>query len=357
QVLVTDEGSVRFHAPDALGVVVLLIGTLSLTWRRRAPLLVLAASAAAFFVYHTLGYAPPPLPFAPLIALYTAAALRSPRISATAAAAIVVGLVAAGVTEEGPLTDDQFLAYLTSAGAAWMLGYGVQLGRARASLWEGQAVQLAREQAERTKAAIRQEQARIARELHDIVAHNVSVIVAQAGAAQKVFDTDAEQSRQALHSIEMTGREALTEMRRLLNVLHTDAGQDDRAPQPGLDQLPSLVAHMRRAGLPVELTVRGRARPLAPGVELSAYRIIQEALTNVLKHAGPTRAWVELVYHPASLELTVRDEGRGSAQALVAGHGLVGMRQRVALVGGELTVGPARRGGFEVTAKLPVGGG
>jgi signal transduction histidine kinase len=236
-----------------------------------------------------------------------------------------------------------------------MLGYGVQLNRARTSLLEEQATQLEREQAARTEAAVEQEQARIARELHDIVAHNVSVIVAQAGAAQRVFDTDSERSRQALGSIELTGREALTEMRRLLGVLRTDR-QENRAPQPGLDQLPGLVEQMRRAGLPVQLTIGGHRRPLAAGVELSAYRIIQEALTNVLKHAGPTRAWVDLTYHSDFLEVQVRDEGRGNSGDLVAGHGLVGMRQRVVLVGGELVVGPAPTGGFVVTAQLPMGG-
>jgi signal transduction histidine kinase len=268
---------------------------------------------------------------------------------------MVAGVAAAGVTEEGPLTDDQFLAYVMSVATAWMLGYGVQLNRARTSLLEEQATQLEREQAARTEAAVEQEQARIARELHDIVAHNVSVIVAQAGAAQRVFDTDSERSRQALGSIELTGREALTEMRRLLGVLRTDR-QENRAPQPGLDQLPGLVEQMRRAGLPVQLTIGGHRRPLAAGVELSAYRIIQEALTNVLKHAGPTRAWVDLTYHSDFLEVQVRDEGRGNSGDLVAGHGLVGMRQRVVLVGGELVVGPAPTGGFVVTAQLPMGG-
>lgn len=356
QVLETDEGSLRFHVPDLLGVALLLVGTLALAWRRYVPLLVLVVTAAAFFVYHALGYAPPPLPFALLIALYTVAALSAPPTSAAATGAIILGVAAAGVTEEGPLTDDQFLAYVMSAAAAWMLGYGVQLTRARTALLEEQAVQLEREQAARTEAAVEQEKARIARELHDIVAHGVSVIVAQAGAAQRVFDVNPEHSRQALNAIEITGREALIEMRRLLNVLRADRGQDNRAPQPGLDQLPALVAQVRRAGLPVELVVGGEARPLAAGVELSAYRIIQEALTNILKHAGPTRAWVELAYHPGLLELTVRDEGRGSSRDVVAGHGLVGIGQRVTLLHGELVVGPAPGGGFQVRAKLPLGG-
>jgi signal transduction histidine kinase len=213
-------------------------------------------------------------------------------------------------------------------------------------------VRSAAEQAEWTRVAVEQEQARIARELHDIVAHNVSVIVAQAAAARRVFDAEPEHARQVLAAIETTARQALVEMRRLLGVLHPDPGAQ-LAPQPRLDRLPGLVAQISRAGLPVELVVQGRRRPLPAGVELSAYRIVQEALTNALKHAGAARATVVLGYRAAGLELRVSDDGRGAPAGVVTGQGLVGMRQRAALLGGKLVAGPGPAGGFQVTATLP----
>jgi signal transduction histidine kinase len=355
QVRLTPVGHVRFRTADALGVALLLLGTLPIAWRRRAPLLVLGVSGATFLLYEALGYAPPPLPFAPLIALYTVA-VSSEALTATAATgAMAIGVAAAAVTHRGPLTHDQFLAYLLSTVAAGVLGYGVQL-RSRVASLEQQAVRLAREQSDRTKLAVEQEQARIARELHDIVAHNISVIVALAGAARRVADAELEHARQALSAIELTGREALTEMRRLLGVLRTDRGVAERAPQPGLDRLPFLLAQVEQAGLPVQLTVHGTPRPLPAGIELSAYRIVQEALTNTLKHAGTTRATVALGYHNGYLELQIRDDGHSPTADLVPGQGLVGMQQRAALLGGELAAGPGPEGGFRVMAKLPVDG-
>jgi signal transduction histidine kinase len=218
-----------------------------------------------------------------------------------------------------------------------------------------QAAQLTREQAAQTQAAVRQEQTRIARELHDIVAHRVVVMVAQAGASKRIFDAEPERARRALTSIENMGREALIEMRRLLGVLWTH-DEESKSPQPGLADLPDLIAQIERAGLPVELRISGQPRTLPAGVELSAYRIVQEALTNTLKHAGPARAEVELRYHPDLLEVRVDDDGQGSSSLLKAGQGLVSMRQRAALLGGEVSLGPRSGTGFQVAAKLPVNG-
>ena len=354
QVLLTEDESVRFRAADTLGVALVLVGTLSLMLRRRAPLAVLGVSSVAFFGYQALGYAPPPLPFAALIALYTVAVRCSLVVSTSAAGAMIIGVIVAALTDHSPLTDDQFLAYLFSAVTAVMLGYGVQLSRAHTSLLEEQTARLARERAAETELAVQKEQARIARELHDIVAHNVSVIVAQAGAAQCVFDAEPKYARQALGSIEATGREALIEMRRLLRVVQPD--HIERTPQPGLRQLPTLVKQVGRAGLPVQLAICGDPRPLPAGVELSAYRIVQEALTNTLKHAGPTRASVVVGYDTGFLRLQIRDEGRGATPDTPPGHGLVGMRQRAALLGGKLSAGPRPDIGFQVTAELPVNG-
>jgi signal transduction histidine kinase len=356
QVRLTPAGHLRFRTADMLGVALLLAVTLPIAWRRRAPLLVLGVSGAAFLLYEAFGYAPPPLPFAPLIALYSVAVGSTALTATGATAAMAAGVAAAAITHRGPLTHDQFLAYLLSTVAAGVLGYGVQL-RSRVVSLEQQAVRLAREQTDRTALAVRQEQARIARELHDIVAHNISVIVALAGAARRVADAEFENSRKALGSIEATGRAALGEMRLLLGVLRTERGGTQRAPQPGLDRLPFLLAQVEQAGLSVQLTVTGTPRPLPAGIELSAYRIVQEALTNTLKHAGMTRAAVTLGYQDGYLELRISDDGRSGDADPVPGQGLVGMQQRAALLGGELAAGPGTDGGFQVTAKLPVDGG
>ncbi len=353
----TRSGSASFHRADGIAVLLILAGTLPLVLRRRCAMLVLALSTATFAVYEMIGYAPAVLPFATLIALYSVAAWCQPPASLTATGLMVVGLVVLGFThDDGPLTDGELLAYVVSAVGAWMLGSWVQFRRAHTSLIEEQAARLAHEQAERTRMAVEQEQARIARELHDIVAHHVCVMVAQAGAAQRVFDAAPTQARGALGSIETTGREALVEMRRLLGVLRARQPRTESGPQPGLERLPSLIAHVEQAGLPVKLTLEGRVRPLPAGVELSAYRIVQEALTNTLKHAGAARVQVVVGYRSRWLELEVCDDGHGRAAGIVPGQGIVGMQQRAGLVGGELAVGSGPHGGFRVAARLPVSG-
>jgi signal transduction histidine kinase len=218
---------------------------------------------------------------------------------------------------------------------------------------EQRAAELAREQEGRTQAAVAQEQARIAREVHDIVAHDVSVMVAQAGAGRRVFATKPEVAAEALASIEAVGRDALDGLRRLVTLLRSDLEQSGRSPQPSLDRLPWLLDQVRRAGLPVTLTVRGVSRALPATVELNAFRIVQEALTNVLKHAGPTEAAVTLDYGDAELRVEVRDRGRGSAPSPSPGYGLISMQQRARMLGGDLVARPAGRG-FVVTARLPV---
>jgi signal transduction histidine kinase len=201
--------------------------------------------------------------------------------------------------------------------------------------------------------AVVEERARIARELHDAIAHNVSMMVVQAGAERRVLDQKRNSTRDVLETIERIGRDALTEMRRLVGMLRTDSG-DPLAPQPGLDDLPALVTQVREAGLPVELHVEGERRELPVGIELSAYRIVQEALTNALKHAGNARAMVHVRYGMDSLELEIADDGAGAARPVATGgHGLVGMRERVALYGGKLDAGRRPTGGFAVRVLLP----
>jgi signal transduction histidine kinase len=205
-----------------------------------------------------------------------------------------------------------------------------------------------------TREAVVDERARIARELHDAIAHNVSMMVIQAGAERRVLDGERGPTRDVLETIERIGRGALTEMRRLVGMLRSDAG-DPLTPQPGLNDLPTLVTQVREAGLPVELHVDGEPRELPVGIELSAYRIVQEALTNALKHAGEAHASVRVHYGADSLELEIVDDGGGAA-ALVSsgGHGLVGMRERVALYGGRLDAGRRPSGGFAVRVLLPI---
>jgi signal transduction histidine kinase len=224
-----------------------------------------------------------------------------------------------------------------------------------ATLLGERAERAERERELRAREAVADERARIARELHDVVAHDVSVMVVQAQGAARVLEGEQPQVRQALAAIEATGREAVDEMRRLLGVLRRSDDELAVAPQPSLGQLEALVAGVRDAGLPVELEVVGEPRTLPPGVDLSAYRIVQEALTNALKHAGPARARVVVRYEADAVALEVSDDGPGVAEAVGTGHGLVGMRERVALYGGDLEAGESREGGWALRARLPLG--
>ena len=208
---------------------------------------------------------------------------------------------------------------------------------------------------EEAREAVAEERARIARELHDVVAHSVTVMTVQAGAVRRLLTPEQEREREALLTVEQTGRQTLTEMRRLLGVLREEGETAALAPQPGLGTLGSLVDQVRGAGLPVELTYEGEQMTLPPGVDLSAYRIVQEALTNTLQHAGPAHAWVAVRYGTDEVEVEVANDGRTENDG-GQGHGLAGMRERVALCGGALTAGPRPGGGYTISARLPVTG-
>ena len=215
---------------------------------------------------------------------------------------------------------------------------------------------LEREHKLREKEALEEERARIARELHDLVAHNVSVMVVQAGVERHALPDSQASTRATLTAIEQAGRQALVEARRLLGVLRRNGDHEALEPQPSIERVDTLIEHVERAGLPVRLTIEGDEVPLPAGVDLCAYRIVQEALTNALKHAGPARAEVLLRYQASGLDIEVRDDGRGpsSPNGDGSGHGLIGMRERVALYGGRLRTGPREDGGFEVCAHLPL---
>ncbi|MDX2402872.1 sensor histidine kinase [Streptomyces microflavus] len=247
---------------------------------------------------------------------------------------------------------------------AWVMGDSLRTRRAYFNQLEERAARLEREREAQSKVAVAAERARIARELHDVVAHNVSVMVVQADGAAYVMDAAPDQARQALETISSTGRQALAEMRRLLGVLRTGDTREggEYVPQPDVEQIEDLVEQVRRTGLAVDFKVEGTARPLPSGVELTAYRIVQEALTNTRKHGGPDAgASVRLVYFDDGLGLLVEDDGRGAAHELYAdggadgaGHGMIGMRERVGMVGGTLDAGPRPGGGFRISALLPL---
>lgn len=238
------------------------------------------------------------------------------------------------------------------AAATWGIGRFVAERGRRAADLEERAEQLERMHAE----AVAGERATIARELHDVIAHSVSVMTVQAGAARLLLDEDSPRAKDSLVAVEQTGRQALGEMRRLLGILRGGEHEADLAPQPGIADLDALVDQVRAAGLPVDVVVEGEPKPLSPGVDLAAFRVVQEALTNALKHAGAARAQVSVSYHSTALELTVTNNGTApvNGRGRPGGHGLVGMQERVALYGGEFEAGPREGGGYAVRASLPL---
>jgi signal transduction histidine kinase len=238
----------------------------------------------------------------------------------------------------------------------WLAGYALRERAEQAEAAELRAAQAEREREAAARVAVAEERARIARELHDIVAHSVSVMVLQVGAVRHKLPASRSEDGEALKGVEQAGRTALAEMRRLLAAMRREGDEAELAPQPGLDRLDALLEEVGRAGLPVRLHVDGEPFRLPPSVDLSAYRIVQEALTNALKHARASTADVTVRYRPDELQLEVRDDGRGASPSDGLGHGLVGVRERVKIYGGEMTAGPANGGGFVLSTRLPVGG-
>jgi signal transduction histidine kinase len=239
-------------------------------------------------------------------------------------------------------------------GISWLAGFAVRERAVKAEVAEERATVAERERDAAARIAVAEERARIARELHDVVAHAVSVMVLQVGAVRHKLPEELDEDREALNDVERAGRTALTEMRRLLAAMRTDEDGAELAPQPGLDGLDSLAAEVGRAGLPVRLHVEGERFPLPRTIDLSAYRIVQEGLTNALKHARASAADVTVRYRPHELRLEVRDDGAGAAASDGLGHGLVGIRERVKIYGGEMSAGKANGGGFLLSTRLPV---
>jgi signal transduction histidine kinase len=239
---------------------------------------------------------------------------------------------------------------------AWVGGFALRERSEQAAAAELRATMAERERDAAARIAVAEERARIARELHDIVAHAVSVMVLQVGAVRHKLPDAFAEDRDALSSVERAGRTALTEMRRLLAAMRADGDEAELAPQPGLDGLDSLAEDVSRAGLPVRLHVHGEPFPLPRAIDLSAYRIVQEGLTNALKHSRGSNADVTIRYQPDELHLEVRDDGVGAAASDGLGHGLVGIRERVKIYGGEMTAGAANGSGFVLRTRLPVSG-
>jgi signal transduction histidine kinase len=359
-VLVAPSQQVGFRDLDVVAVLFSLAQGLPLVTRRRAPVTVLGVVSVATVGFLAAGY--PPLTTALLgavVATYGAAAYGRPRrtlIGAGLVVGLVLSLVAVSALRSIGLAAGELGALVLAFVTAWVLGDRMRTRRAYLRELEDRAYRLEQDRVREARAAVDAERARIARELHDVVAHGVSVIVLHARGAREVVGTDPVALRRSLDLIETTGREALSELRTVLGALRAeeDAGPN-RGPLPGVADLGELARRSRDAGVDVDVVVEGTERPVPPGVGLSAFRIVQEALTNVRKHSTATSARVVLRYAPDRLLVQIVDDGQALSRSASTGHGLVGMRERVTIFGGELATGPRAGGGYEVLAVLPLG--
>lgn len=357
-----------------------LVSLASLLVRHRNPTITFATGATVSLLHLAMGNDLRPVDVVALIGLFSVAAWGSRRLSFAllAASLLVAGAWAihaadANTREPAPPPpriiiidrlappgpeDDQvqdwggFAGIGLSLAVAWLAGLNTRQRRIRLSVLEQRAADLERERDTQAALAVAAERGRISRELHDVVAHALSVVVLQAQGAQAELERRPERAREALDAIVGTGRTALGEIRRLLGALGQD--EPDWEPQPGAERLPRLAADIRSAGTPVEFLVEGEPRPLSSTVDLAAYRIVQEALTNVLKHAGPAASvTIVMRYGPETLEIEVTDDGTATEEPSGAGHGLEGMRERVNVLGGTFDAGPRPERGFVVRATLP----
>lgn len=347
-----------FHGARPLEALLAALITVPLAWRRRRPLIAAAAVSAALaahalFVAREVSFLAGLLPLA--IMIYSVAAWGSPRVRLPGIACLVGAQVTMTlrIAEMQSTGEILFGAFVTVG--TWFVGELSGSRQRRVDQFAAHAHRIEAERSRWKRAAIAEERGRIARELHDVIAHSVSLMGVQAGAARSQLDNDPERARHALRAIEATARESVVELRRLLGILRERGGEAGLEPQPGMAEIEALVEQLRSTGLPLELTVEGQARAVPPGVALSAYRIVQEALTNAVKHAGGAPAVVRLVYTEEALELDIADEGdRAGVGNDGRGHGLIGMQERTALYGGTLEAGPRPEGGFAVRARLPI---
>lgn len=347
--LATTVGAAAKHNDAAIGVSLSVVGSLSLLARRRHPLAVLAVTAAAMIVQVVVIDLFAPLPTA--VALYTVADQLERRDSLIGGAATLAAITPAIWASVGWAHTPSLIGRLLAFVVAWLIGDSLGTRRRYIGALEERAERLERERETEAARAVAEEQARIARELHDVIAHTLSVIVVQAAAARDVFTVRPERAQEALAAIERSARGALEELRSLLGRVR--GNEVSFAPQPGLSDLDRLCEELRTSGLPVSVTIEGQPTELPQAVDLSAYRVVQESLTNTLKHARATRADVALRWQTNALEIEIRDNGAGATSSNGTGHGIVGMQERLALLGGTLTAGPST-GGFTVLARFPL---
>jgi len=330
---------------------------LPLLWRRRFPFGAPAGAAVAVAASTFVDGERVLYDFTTFLLGITVAflfgALREPR-QALAGFAILTGVNAIIVRNDPTGGFGDMIGTTIVFGIAWTIGFGLGHKFREAEAAKERADRLERARAEEARAAVAEERARIARELHDVVGHSVSVMTVQAAGVRRLLRPEQEREREALQIVEQTGREALAEMRRLVGVLRRPEEAPALAPQPSLQHLDRLVAQAREAGLPVELRVEGDPVQLAAGLDLTAYRFVQEGLTNALKHAHAEHAEVIVRYDDGHVALTVTDDGQGGGGGESGGHGLVGMRERVSVYGGELEAGPRPEGGYRLHARLPL---
>jgi signal transduction histidine kinase len=343
----------------AVGYVLVLLHTLPLAARRRFPGTVLGICVASGLAFAALFMPPSFLGPAMPVAVYSVAAYGRRWVSLAGLVVSELGLAAVWLTP-AMLERSTFLFFMGFIAVAWVLGHFVGDRQVYAAQLEERTAELEQAREELARRAVTEERLRLARELHDVVAHAMSVIAVQSGVGTHVADSQPEEVGKALAAIEVTSRGALEELRRLLGVLRQDSEvQASLTPVPGLANLDSLLAEVGKAGLAVRLRVEGTPLQLPAGVDLSAYRIVQEALTNVVKHAGPAHAQVTIGYRDQEVTVEVIDDGRGAVPPagdgrVGTGHGLIGMRERVAAFGGDLQVGPRPGSGFRVAARLPL---
>ena len=328
-----------------------------LFFRRRFPFGAVAASAVVFgasaFVDDSL-VANSVVAVLTAIAAFALFGLLRDRTQAIAGLALGIGVTAIIAHNDPNGGAGNFLFSSVVFTIAWGIGFGLGRKFEEAERAKERLTRAERERVERARLAVTEERTRIARELHDVVGHSVSVMTVQASAARRLLRPHQVKEREALLVVEQTGREALAEMRKMVGVLRRPEEAPALAPQPSLEHLDKLIEHTRERGLPVELRIEGTPEPLPAGIDLTAYRLVQEGLTNAIKHARAKHAEVLVRYGDGHVELTVTDDGTGDGGGDSGGHGLVGMRERVSVYGGELEAGPLAEGGYRLRARLPV---
>ena len=350
-----------FRETDGWAVALGLLICLPLYWRRTHPLGALLVSTTAITVLAAFDYLTNNLPVAVMFLTFACGAYAKRERAVLGLVVVNVALLVIYVSKPPDLDATGLVANIAIFSAAWLAGQVIRARSIATTARLAEAEERAETQRQQAARSVVEERLRLAQELHDVVAHPMSVIAVQAGMGAHVIDQRPADAKAALEAISETSRTTLQEMRRLLGVLRGEDGARATAPAPGMADLPRLVADVRRTGLPVELTVEGEATEVPDAVELSVYRLVQEGLTNVIKHAGQARAEVTVRCAPGEVEVEVVDDGRGAAAIdghdgdAEGGHGLVGMRERVALWGGTLQAGPKSGGGYRVLATLPYG--